>query len=142
MIRYCMSILILFLFCKTSYSYNSEFTHRDITLITSEYVDLDDSLAFKFYEDGLLSTFENASFMDNFVAGAIDEDADIMEVFGRFYNHFHNPLFLYPWDGAGLYFGALAAPAWAQNEDVQSDSIGGDRTWLKARTDYWTALIS
>lgn len=87
--------------------------------------------------------------------GAKFEDQSFLIAFGRFYNHFHNPLCQAPWTGcqapwpnAGLHDSLLGIPVngesallWAQNSGL-SDQSNTDWSWQAVRQYYYNALTA
>jgi hypothetical protein len=87
--------------------------------------------------------------------GANFEDQSFLIVFGRFWNHFHNPLCQAPWTGCqspwpnagmndsifGIPIHGESALLWAQNSGL-SDQTNTDWSWQAVQQDYYSALTA
>jgi WD40 repeat protein len=139
------SIVIL---CSDAFAWNAEFTHRDLSQYAAEHSMLNEGylgnigFAKGLADEKLVCGGKKLSITDWFREGAEFEDEG-SAFSGRFYNHFHNPLYSHnQWGDAGLTSAwpwinsGNSAVLWAVNDS------SNDWRWARVRDYYYNALTA
>ena len=148
-------IFFIIVFNTKVFSWNPDVTHRDFSLYAAEEsvlsYDKGNYLTNLGFSSDLDEEFELDSVKKTVIKwlakGALEEDyaknwLEILSGDSRFYNHYHNPLRL--WPDAGLdnsIYSGMSSLIWAQNE-VQQTFHMQDQSWRKVREFYYYALIA
>lgn len=141
-------ICTIVILCSDAFAWNAEFTHRDLSQSAAEHSILNTGLLGDIgFVKGLADEKlgwdgQKLSITDWFRNGALLEDEG-GTFSGRFYNHFHNPLYSYnQWGDAGLTSvwpwvnSGNSAVLWA------ADDSSNDWRWGRVRDYYYNALTS
>lgn len=154
-----LTVIISVSYCRNSYSWDNEVTHKDLatysaeaSVLSKDNTDYLKSIGFTLALDEVFAwQGKNWTITKWLRDGAEREDAgtNLQGFLGlaRYNNHFHNPL--KPWGSAGLddlvfgkqYLGESSV-LWAQYGSWQAGYPEGDWSWNKARDSFYRALTS